>query len=82
MSTKSIINDLGKKARSEKVLGKTGYNAAMKAIKGYMDEFINMDKQKASAYLATSMAGEMSDIAEGSHHGRYRSHCQGSRNDP
>ena len=63
---KDMINDLGKKAGvSKEVLGKTGYNAAMKAIKGYMDEFINMDKQKAAAYLATSMAGEMSDIAEG-----------------
>tara|TARA_R100001163_G_scaffold4286_1_gene5745 strand:- start:1864 stop:5832 length:3969 start_codon:yes stop_codon:yes gene_type:complete len=63
---KDMINDLGKKAGvSKEVLGKTGYNAAMKAIKGYMDEFINMDKQKAAAYLTTSMAGEMSDIAEG-----------------
>ena len=63
---KDLINDLGKKAGlSAEVLGKTGYNAAMKAIKGYMDEYINMDAQKAAAYLATSMAGEMSDIAEG-----------------
>ena len=63
---KDLINDLGKKAGvSKEVLGKTGYNAAMKAIKGYMTEFIDMDKQKAAAYLATSMAGEMSDIAEG-----------------
>ena len=63
---KDMINDLGKQAGvSKEVLGKTGYNAAMKAIKGYMSEFIDMDVQKASAYLATSMAGEMSDIAEG-----------------
>ena len=63
---KDMINDLGKEAGvSKEVLGKTGYNAAMKAIKGYMTEFIDLDVQKASAYLATSMAGEMSDIAEG-----------------
>lgn len=62
---KSVINDLGVKGRKEKLLGKAGYNAAMKAIKGYMDEYINMDMQKASAYLTTSMAGQMSDIAEG-----------------
>jgi hypothetical protein len=62
---KSVINDLGVKGRQEKLLGKAGYNAAMKAIKGYMDEYINMDMQKASAYLTTSMAGQMSDIAEG-----------------
>ena len=62
---KSIINDLGVKGRSEKLLGKAGYNAAMKAIKGYMDQYINMDMQKASAYVTTSMAGQMSDIAEG-----------------
>ena len=63
---KDMINDLGKQAGvSKEVLGKTGYNAAMKAIKGYMTEFIDLDAQKASAYLATSMAGEMSDIAEG-----------------
>ena len=62
---KSVINDIGVKGRQEKLLGKAGYNAAMKAIKGYMDEYINMDMQKASAYLTTSMAGQMSDIAEG-----------------
>ena len=62
---KDMINDLGKTGKSQKLLGKAGYNAAMKAIKGYMDEYINMDMQKASAYLQTSFAGEVADLSEG-----------------
>jgi len=46
-------------------LGDTGYNAAMKAIKTYMDEYINMDTVKAQAYLSQSLAGQVSDMAEG-----------------
>ena len=42
-----------------------GYNAAMKSIKGYMDEYFNMDTLKAQAYLTTSLGGQISDIAEG-----------------
>jgi hypothetical protein len=46
-------------------LDKIGYNAAMKSIKGYMDEYFNMDTLKAQAYLTTSIGGQISDIAEG-----------------
>lgn len=42
-----------------------GYNAAMKSIKGYLDEFMNLDTLKAQAYLTTSLGGQISDIAEG-----------------
>lgn len=49
-----------------KNLDDIGYNAAMKAVKGYMDEYLNMDTLKAQAYLTTSLAGQVSDIAEGS----------------
>jgi hypothetical protein len=48
-----------------KSLSDVGYNAAMKTIKKYLDDFVEMDTQKASAYLATSMAGQVSDMAEG-----------------
>jgi hypothetical protein len=48
-----------------KNLNDVGYNAAMKTIKGYMDEFINIDTLKAQAYVTTSLAGQVSDIAEG-----------------
>ena len=50
------------KARS---LSDVGYNATMKTIKRYLDDYVGMDQQKASAYLATSLAGQASDIAEG-----------------
>ena len=36
----------------------------MKAIKKYLDDYVNMDADKAQAYLTTSLAGQVSDIAE------------------
>jgi hypothetical protein len=35
------------------------------AIRKYMDDFMNMDVAKARAYVATSTAGQISDMAEG-----------------
>jgi hypothetical protein len=46
------------------VLTDEGVNAGMKAIKKYLDEYVNMDAEKARAYLTTSLAGQVSDIAE------------------
>ena len=37
----------------------------MKTIKRYMDDFANMDLMKAQAYVDTSFAGQVSDMAEG-----------------
>ena len=51
--------------RGTKTLDDVGYNAAFKAIKGYLDEFMNMDTLKAQGYLQTSIAGQVSDMAEG-----------------
>ena len=48
-----------------KNLNDVGYNGAFKAIKGYMNEYLNMDTLKAQAYVTTSLAGQVSDIAEG-----------------
>ena len=48
-----------------KSLSDVGYNATMKTIKRYLDDYVGMEQQKASAYLATSLAGQASDIAEG-----------------
>ena len=59
---KDVIDDLGKKT---KTVGKVGYNAVMKTIKQYLDDYVSMDMQKAAAYLVTSEAGQVSDIAEG-----------------
>jgi len=52
---------LGKSAR---VLNDEGLNAGMKAIKKYLDDYANLDAEKARAYLTTSLAGQVSDIAE------------------
>ena len=46
-------------------LGDVGYNATMKAISSYLDEYVNMDADKAAAYLAHSLGGQVSDMAEG-----------------
>jgi len=42
-----------------------GYQGVMGAIKKYMDDFVNMDEAKATAYVGTSMAGQISDMAQG-----------------
>ena len=41
------------------------YAGVMGAIKKYMDDFINMDEAKARAYVATSLGGQVSDMAMG-----------------
>ena len=46
-------------------LDRIGNKAVKKSIKDLSDEFFSMDMEKARAYLATSNAGQISDIAEG-----------------
>ena len=50
--------------KSAKVLNDEGLNAGMKAIKKYLDDYVNLDADKARAYLVNSLAGQVSDIAE------------------
>jgi len=59
---KDEYDKLGEKVRS---LGDVGYNAAMKTIKGLLDEYLNMDVMKAQGYFTTSLAGQVADMAEG-----------------
>ena len=47
------------------VLRSEGYAGVMGAIKKYMDDFVNMDYMRAQAYVGTSMAGQVSDMAQG-----------------
>lgn len=47
------------------VLNPAAYRGVMKTIKQYMDDFANMDLMKAQAYVDTSFAGQVSDMAEG-----------------
>jgi len=60
-----ILENYMDSIRGTKTLDDVGYNAAFKAIKGYLDEFMNMDTLKAQGYLQTSLAGQVSDMAEG-----------------
>ena len=48
-----------------KSVNMVGYNAVTKALKKYMDDFLDINAQKAKALLITSEAGQVSDIAEG-----------------
>ena len=48
-----------------KVLNSEAYAGTFKAIKKYMDDFMNMDYMKAQAYVGTSFAGQISDTAQG-----------------
>lgn len=53
------------KETGAKELTSDAYHASMKAIKFYLSEYANMDVFKAAAYSSTSMAGQISDLAEG-----------------
>ena len=46
-------------------LNREGIKAVRGAIKKYMDEYSSMDILKAQAYMTTSFAGQVSDMAEG-----------------
>ena len=46
-------------------LSSIGYDGAVKTIKRYLNAYFDMDVAKAQAYIATSTAGDVSDIAEG-----------------
>ena len=48
-----------------KVLTDEGYAGVFKAIKSYLDDYANMNLAKAQAYIGTSFAGQVSDMAEG-----------------
>ncbi len=48
-----------------RVLKSEAYSAVMQAIKQYSDDFINMDITRAQAYISTSLAGQVSDMAKG-----------------
>ena len=58
-------DELNKLTGKVKSLSDVGYNAAFKAISGYLDEYVNMDMDKAAAYLMHSQGGQVADIAEG-----------------
>jgi len=47
------------------VLTSDGYNAAFKAINKYLKEYATLDQAKAYAYASASLAGQVSDMAEG-----------------
>jgi len=46
-------------------LSTAGYKGVMNAIKRYSDDFISMDISRAQGVVGTSVAGQISDIAEG-----------------
>ena len=48
-----------------RVLNDEAYAGVMGAIKKYSNDFINMDIARAQAYVSTSLAGQVSDMAEG-----------------
>lgn len=41
------------------------YSGVMGAISKYMDDFLNMDEVKATAYVGTSFGGQISDMSQG-----------------
>ncbi len=47
------------------VLTEEGFKGALRSINNMVDEFTDMDIARAQAYTATSMAGQIADLAEG-----------------
>ena len=47
------------------VLKSEAYAAVFNTINRYMDDFVNMDVMRAQAYIGTSFAGQVSDMAQG-----------------
>lgn len=47
------------------VLKSEAYAAVFKTINRYMDDFANMNVMRAQAYIGTSFAGQVSDMAQG-----------------
>lgn len=45
--------------------GDIGYTGALVALRGLRDELINLNTASAQGYLATSLAGQISDLSEG-----------------
>ena len=62
---RQLLNEFKGEIDGIKAVDSKGYRGVMKALKHYADEFLNMDVEKARAYLLTSEAGQVSDIAEG-----------------
>ncbi len=48
-----------------RVINAEAYRGVMKLIRKYTEDYTNMNLQKAMAYIETSTAGQVSDIAEG-----------------
>ena len=61
---KRLINEFKELDGSIKKVDNVGINAVNKALKKYMTDFLDMDVQKARAYLVHSEAGAASDLAE------------------
>ena len=62
---KKLLDEFKGEMNDIRAIGAKGYRGVMKALKFYMDEFLDLDVQKARAYLLTSEAGQASDLAEG-----------------
>ena len=47
------------------VLSETAYKGVVGTLNKYMDDFVNMNYMRAQAYVGTSFAGQISDMAQG-----------------
>lgn len=62
---RAILEEYRNEMEGIRVLDKAGYQGVFKAMKAYTDEYFNLDTLKAQAYLAHSLSGQVSDMAEG-----------------
>ena len=58
------LSSLDASTGARKLTGKA-YQGVMNAIKKYSDDFINLDMNRAEGLAATSVGGQVSDLAEG-----------------
>ena len=64
-SMKAILEDYKNVTEGVQNLDQAGYQGVLKAMKSYVDEYFNLDTLKAQAYVTHSLAGQVSDMAEG-----------------
>ena len=64
-SMKAILEDYKNVTEGIQSLDQAGYQGVFKAMKAYTEDYFNLDTLKAQAYLTHSLAGQVSDMAEG-----------------
>ena len=62
---KATLKEFKDMVRGVEAINDVGYDAAFKSINHYLDEYLSMDVLKAQGYINSSLAGQVSGLAQG-----------------